>query len=41
VPSTKPEQLFETYYSLHVWRNTFLTADYQRMNPPTTPTAVS
>jgi hypothetical protein len=37
----KPEQLFETYYSLHVWRNTFLTADYQRMkNPPTTPTAV-
>ncbi len=30
----KPEQLFETYYSLHVWRNTFLTADYQRMKNP-------
>lgn len=30
----KPEQLFETYYSLHVWRSTFLTADYQRMKNP-------
>lgn len=30
----KPEQLFETYYSLNVWKNTFLTADYQRMWNP-------
>lgn len=30
----KPEQLFETYYSLHVWKSTFLTADYQRMKNP-------
>ena len=30
----KPEQIFETYYSLNVWKNTFLTADYQRMWNP-------
>jgi high affinity Mn2+ porin len=30
----KPEQLFEAYYSLNVWKNTFLTADYQRMWNP-------
>lgn len=30
----KPEQLFETYYSLSVWKNTFLSADYQRMWNP-------
>ena len=30
----RPEQLFETYYSLNVWKNAFLTADYQRMKNP-------
>lgn len=30
----KPEQLFEIYYSLNVWKNTFLSADYQRMRNP-------
>lgn len=30
----RPEQIFETYYSLNVWKNTFLTADYQRMWNP-------
>lgn len=30
----RPEQLFETYYSLNVWKSTFLTADYQRMWNP-------
>lgn len=32
--SYRPEQIFETYYSLNVSRNTFLTADYQRMWNP-------
>ena len=30
----RPEQIFETYYSLNVWKNAFLTADYQRMRNP-------
>lgn len=30
----KPEQLVETYYSFHVWKSVFLTADYQRMWNP-------
>jgi len=30
----RPEQIFETYYSLNVWKNTFLTADYQHMWNP-------
>lgn len=30
----RPEQVIETYYSLNVWKSTFLTADYQRMWNP-------
>lgn len=30
----RPEQIFETYYSLHLGKNTFLSADYQRMRNP-------
>lgn len=30
----RPEQIFETYYSLKAWKNTFVTADYQRMWNP-------
>lgn len=30
----RPEQIFETYYSLNVWKSVFLTADYQRMANP-------
>lgn len=30
----RPEQVFETYYSLHAWSHTFVTADYQRMWNP-------
>jgi high affinity Mn2+ porin len=30
----RPEQVFETYYSTHVWQNVYLTLDYQHlMNP--------
>ena len=29
-----PEQLFESYYSANVWKNLYLTADYQRMWNP-------
>ena len=30
----RPEQVFETYYSLRAWKRSFLTADYQRMWNP-------
>lgn len=30
----RPEQVFETYYSLNVWKSVFFTADYQRMWNP-------
>lgn len=30
----RPEQVFETYYSLNLWKSAFLTADYQRMWNP-------
>ena len=30
----RPEQVFETYYSLNAWKSIFLTADYQRMWNP-------
>lgn len=30
----RAEQVLETYYSLNVWKNTFLTADYQYMRNP-------
>lgn len=30
----RPEQEFEAYYSLNVWKSVFLTADYQRMWNP-------
>ena len=26
----RPEQIFETYYSLNAWKNFYITADYQR-----------
>lgn len=30
----RPEQIVETYYSVRVWKKSFLTADYQRMWNP-------
>lgn len=30
----RPEQLLEIYYSLNVWKSTYLTADYQRLWNP-------
>jgi hypothetical protein len=30
----RPEQVFETYYSLKVWKSIFVSADYQRMWNP-------
>lgn len=29
-----PEQIFETYYSVHLGKNAFISADYQRMRNP-------
>lgn len=29
-----PEQVFEAYYSVNVWKNFYLTADYQHMSNP-------
>ena len=30
----RPEQIFETYYSLNVWKDSYITADYQRVWNP-------
>ena len=30
----RPEQVFETYYSANVWKNFYVTADYQHMMNP-------
>lgn len=30
----RPEQIFETYYSVHLGKNVFISADYQRMRNP-------
>jgi len=30
----QPEQVFETYYSANVWKDLYVTADYQRMLNP-------
>ena len=30
----RPEQIFETYYSMNVWKDFYVTADYQRMWNP-------
>lgn len=30
----RPEQIFETYYSVHLGKNAFISADYQRMRNP-------
>jgi hypothetical protein len=30
----RPEQIFETYYSLNAWKNFYVTADYQRIWNP-------
>lgn len=30
----RPEQIFETYYSLNAWKNFYVTADYQRVWNP-------
>lgn len=32
--SYKPESIFEGFYSLHVYKNTWLTTDYQRISNP-------
>jgi hypothetical protein len=32
--SYKPENIFESFYSLGIYKNTWLTADYQRISNP-------